>query len=352
MKAVVKFKLGLDGVEYREVPEPSPKPGEVKIKVLAAGICGSDIHTYKDEYSKGRVVNMPVTLGHEFVGQICELGEGVTDRKVGDWVTAAPACYSCGECWYCKRGLITLCPSRASIGTHRNGAMAEYVVVPAKFSYKLPDSCTDIEDKKTYALAEPFCCIARGIYQRINVTPGDIVVVSGHGPMGLRAVELFKSRGAYVILSGLPMDEHRLKLGLELGADEIVTSFEDLQKAVYAKNKYGADITCDTASVAPSLENCFEIIRPNGTHLQIGVLGKAVTVDLDKLFAKEAAYVPTNSTAESTWEMGMSLLASGRFNLRPLMNMQVPLSEWKSAFDAVIRKEKYKVVLLPDNTFE
>jgi len=133
MKGFVKFELGSEGIEYREVAEPTPKAGELKVKVLAAGICNSDVHAIHDE----RATVMPVVLGHEYVGQVVETCGEVGDFKVGDWVLTLPACYSCGECDMCKQGVVTLCKQRKSIGSHVNGAMANYVVVPAKYSFRL-----------------------------------------------------------------------------------------------------------------------------------------------------------------------------------------------------------------------
>lgn len=350
VKAVVKYALGSTGVAYRDMPEPAPGEGEIKVKVLAAGICGSDIHALHD--SGGRTVNMPCILGHEFVGCVTETGSDTDDVKPGDWVTALPACYSCGVCVYCQKGLVTLCRSRQSIGTHRQGAMAEYVVVPAKYAFRLPERAETLEDKKTYALAEPFCCAVRGVYERIDVKPGDLAVVSGPGPMGIMAAMLFKQRGAYVIVSGLPQDQMRLDLAIRMGADEVVTSSEELMNAVYRKNTFGADITCDIAAVVPSLDTCLSVLRPNGVHLQIGLLGKPVQADLDKLFARETTFVSTNSTAVSSWKIGMELLGSGAVDLKPLMDLQCKLSDWRTGFDAVISKSSYKVVLIPEHDFD
>ena len=348
MKGLVKFAAGLDGIELRQLPEPVPRPGELKIKVLAAGICGSDIHAYFDE----RYLEMPVILGHEFVGQVSQTCGDVGDFQVGDWVTALPACYSCGQCALCKAGLVTLCAHRRSIGSYDDGAMANYVVVPAKYAFRLPESAKTLHQKKLYALAEPMCCVARGVYERIDVKPGDVVVVSGPGPMGIMAAQLFKSRGAYVIVSGLPADREKLALARSLGADETVTGEQELLQAIHKKNPAGADITCDCTGVPASLRTCLRVVRTHGVHLQIGVYGKPVEVDLDELFLKEVNYVATNSTAVSSWQIGMRLLAEGKVDLEPLMNLELPLESWKEGFEAAIRKEKYKIVLLPDNDFE
>ncbi len=110
-------------MELREVPEPTPQEGELKVKVMAAGICGGDISAMMDL----RECFMPVALGHEYVGGGTETWGDAGDFRVGDWVVTLPACYSCGECEFCRRGEVTLCKKRRSIGSHKNGAMAEYV---------------------------------------------------------------------------------------------------------------------------------------------------------------------------------------------------------------------------------
>lgn len=342
MKAIVKFAYGKDGMGVREVPEPIPGEGEMKVKVLAAGICGGDIHSMLDE----RDTIMPVTLGHEYVGQVVETCGDVGEFKVGDYVVTLPACYSCGECEFCKAGMVTLCPQRASIGTHRNGAMAEYVVVPAKYSFKVPD---EEEDKISYALTEPFNCAVHGVYERINVKPGDVAVVSGPGTIGQFAVQALKSRGAYVIASGLKDDAHRLKLALELGADVAVDNFDDLQKEIKKVNPAGADIVVEAAGHPASLSTCLKVAKMKGTLLVLGTYGgHDITFRFDTTHEKEMDVYASNSTAMSTWDIGLKLINEKKVNLGPLVSLKLPLSEWKRGFEAVINKEAYKVVFCPE----
>ena len=348
MKGLVKYALGMEGVALRELPEPAPGEGELKIKVLAAGICNSDVHAIHDE----RSVTMPVVLGHEFVGQVVETCGDVRDFQVGDWVTALPACYSCGECWLCRQGLVTLCNQRKSIGSHRNGAMANYVVVPAKYAYKLPDSAKTLEEKALYALAEPLACMARAAYEKVDVKPGDTVVVSGPGIMGQYAAQLFKSRGAYVIVSGLPGDREKLELAVSLGADDYATGFEELRQKVYARSPKGADITCDCAGVTPSLETCMQVIRQLGTHVQVGLFGGRVPFRLDAIFDREVAYIPSNSSSCTAWEITMKLLEEKKVTMAPFASVKLPLEQWEQGLETVLRKAAYKVLLMPDNTFD
>lgn len=348
MKGLVKFALGMEGVALREIPEPSPKEGELKVKVLAAGICNSDIHAIHDE----RSVTMPVVMGHEYVGEVVECCGSVGDFKVGDWVVSLPACYSCDECYLCKKGLVTLCKERKSIGSHLDGAMANYVIVPAKYSFKISDNAKTLEEKINYALSAPLACMVRGVYEKIEVNKGDTVVIIGPGIMGQLAVQLFKERGAYVILSGLPADGDKLELAKELGADCCVTSFDELRQAVYSNNPKGADITCDCTGVTPALENCMKVIRPMGTHLQIGLFGGKVPFRLDYMFDREVNYIPSNSSSVSSWAITLKLLGEEKIKLAPFISKHFSLDDWQKGIDAVLSKEAYKVILLPDNKFE
>lgn len=347
MKGLVKYALGAGGVALRELPDPIPREGELKVKVLAASICGSDIHAINDE----RSVTMPVVLGHEYVGQVVETCGDVGDFTIGDWVLTLPACYSCGTCDLCKAGLVTLCKSRRSIGSHRNGAMANYLVVPAKYSFKVPASAVTRQEKITYALTEPLACVVRGVCEKSGVKAGDTVLVSGPGIMGQFAAQVFKAMGAYVIVSGLPSDHAKLALAKELGADEIITDIESLRKTVYTRNPAGADITCDATGVIPSLNTCMQVIRPLGTHLQLGMFGGEIPFRLDSLFDREVNYVPSNSTAVSSWSTTLDLLAEKKVTMAPFVSMQVPLEDWQQAFDAVLKKKVYKALLLPENHF-
>ena len=340
MKALVKFDKTRAGMALREVPVPEPCEGEIRLEIKAAGICGSDVHTMNDE----RVTAIPVILGHEYVGVVEKTCGDVGDLKVGDWVTGIPAAYNCGVCEYCKNGEVTLCPDHKSLGVFKDGAMAKYMVTRAAFVNKIPDH---VEDKLIYAAAEPLACVVRGVYERIEVQPGDVAVVSGPGTMGLFAVEVLKARGAYVIASGLPADEKRLELALKLGADKAVQSYEELEEAVKEVSPCGADVAVETAGVAPSLNTCLKIVKTHGKVLELGIISGKHNIDLGQVFAKELAVYGSNSTATTTWDITMDLLNSGKVDLAPIISLRLPLEEWEAGFDATVNKTAYKVLLMP-----
>ena len=342
MKALVKFGKGREGMEIREVPIPVPGEGEVLLRVKAVGICGSDLHAMNDE----RKVAIPVILGHEFVGEVVETCGNCGDVKIGDWVTGIPAAYNCGKCEYCQKGEVTICPEHESVGVMRNGGMAEYMVYPAAFCHKVNENLSD-EEKLAYAAAEPLGCAVRGVYERINVNPGDVAVVSGPGAIGLFTLQALKSKSAYVIVSGLPMDRHRLEKALELGADKVVESFEELQAAVAEVSPNGADIACEAAGVAPSFATCLKIVKIHGTILQLGMYAKDIVCDMNAVFNKELFISGSNSTGTKTWETTIELLNSKKVDLNPIISLKLPLDKWEEGFDATINKTAFKVLLLP-----
>jgi threonine dehydrogenase-like Zn-dependent dehydrogenase len=287
---------------------------------------------------------MPVTLGHEYVGVVTETCGVVGNFRIGDWVVTLPACYSCGECNFCRRGEVTLCKQRRSIGSHRNGAMAEYLIVPAKYSFKIPEN---IEDRLACAAIEPLACAGRGICERIDVKPGDVAVLSGPGNIGLAAIEFLKLRGAYVIASGLPSDGHRLKVARQLGADVAVDNVSDLKAAVEAKNSWGADIAVEASGADASLNICLDIVKTHGTLLELGVFTHVVTCKFGRIFEKELFVTASNSTAMSTWELTLRLLGEGKLDLPGLVSLRVPLEEWERGFEAARNREALKILLIP-----
>jgi len=340
MKALVKYALGPEGVQIQDIPKPTPAANEILMKITACGICGSDLHSLHDQ----RDVQMPVVLGHEYVGVVEEVGADVTDLKVGDYVTGLPACYSCGECVYCKAGEVTLCKQRKSVGTHRNGAMAEYMVCPAKYCFKIP---ADDPNKEKYAMAEPFACAVRGTYGKLKVNEGDIAVVSGPGTIGLFVVQCLLAQGARVIVSGLAHDLPRLKKAVELGAEKYVTSGDELNAYLAEVAPLGADISVDCTGVAPSLDTCLKVVRTHGQVLIMGVFPKPVLVDVNQIFMKELKVYSSNSTAMSDWDIALDLLYSGKVDISFALSLKLPLDEWKKGFDAVIDKSAFKVLLFP-----
>lgn len=343
MKALVKYKKGSgkDTLQLMDVPEPFPKQDEIKIKINGIGICGTDIHIMMDEF-----VNFPpVTIGHEYIGVVTEKGEDVTDFEIGDYVVSLTAVKTCGKCPYCRQDLRMLCNDRRSIGCMINGAMAEYLVIPADMAFKIPE---EVEDKDSIMILEPAACVVRGVIERSAVNAGDVVVVSGPGTIGQLAAQVAKAQGAYVILSGLSSDSERLKLAKEIGAaDEIASDLEGLKGILASVAPYGADVVFECAGAQSSARNCIEVVKKTGIFTQIGLYGKEVKIDMDKLLCKEVIVTNTFATERTSWERCIKLLKENKFTFKPLISKKLPIEKWEEAFDLYMKNEGFKIVLIP-----
>lgn len=210
MKAVILKSIEGKKFSIEDVNEPVAKSNDVKIKVEAAGICATDIHIAEGEFN----AILPLILGHEFSGTVVEIGDCVSNIKVGDRVTAESVIYSCGKCAYCISGHYSICKERKAIGVQFNGAFAEYVLVPHEKVFKLHDNIDFI----SAALTELLACCVHGLVEETNISAGDRVLISGPGPLGLLALQVAKIQGGEIAICGIEQDSRRLHLARELGA--------------------------------------------------------------------------------------------------------------------------------------
>lgn len=341
MKAVVKTSAGIGNVEVRDVPEPTPKPDEVKVEVKAASICGTDIHIYYDEYAN----SPPVVLGHEMSGVVVEVGEKITRFKKGDRVTSETFKYTCGRCRFCQIGLIGLCVERISMGVHVDGAFTKYVLQREESLHKLPDNI----DFTAGALCEPTAAAVRAVYERARILPGDVVMVSGPGPIGLLCVQAVKSQGAIVMLCGARDDGNRLVLGKELGADFVidVSKADPLILLRDITDGFGADVVVECGGTKASLDQCIRAARKGAQLVQVGLFGHSVEVNMDQAVIKELTVLPSFTYRHRTWERVIKLLEEGKLKTAPLISGQFPLTEWEKAFETVKARQGHKYLLLP-----
>jgi L-iditol 2-dehydrogenase len=340
MKALVKEGYGRAGIFIRNIPVPVPGTGEIKVKVLAAGICGTDIHIMNDEYA----YHPPVVLGHEYIGIVAEVGADAEDFAIGDYVVSLTAAITCGKCRYCREGLLMLCDKRLSIGSGTNGAMAEYMKIPSRLAFKVPET---IENKEELVMAEPLACAVRAVLEQSRVKAGDIVLVSGPGTIGLLVLQLAKIQGAYVIVSGLPQDAKRLGLALELGADKIISDPDSLQQVIRESDPYGVDAVFECSGASQSIDACLEALRKQGTYTQVGLFGKNVAINFDKFLYKEITITTSFAQERTSWITALRLMENGKLRLAPLISHRIPLDEWEKGFDMFMNREGNKIVLMP-----
>ena len=343
MKAVVKTRPEPGNVALIDVPDPQAGPGHVVIEVHNAGVCGTDIHIFKSEY----VIKPPVILGHELSGTIAEVGPGVTRLNVGDRVTVNPSAGKlCGKCRYCQIGAPFFCIDRSAVGSGMNGGFAKYCCVRQEIVVPLPDNL----DFETGALCEPFACALQAVVELTTIKPSDVVVVSGPGPIGLLCAMLAKKHGSRVVLLGTSEDASRLALGRSLGADDAVNvEAEDAKKIVAdITHGYGADVVFECAGAPASAALGLELVRKMGRYTQVGIFGKPLQIDLDKVVIKQVHFQGSMCHTWETWERTMRFLRQEIIDLRPLISNRLPLSRWEDAFQSVIAKKEIKVLLHPE----
>ncbi len=343
MKAVVKTRPEPGNVEFIDMPDPEAGPGHVVIEVQNAGVCGTDLHIYKSEY----VIKPPVILGHELCGGIVEVGSGVTRFKAGDRVTVNPSAGKlCGNCRYCQIGAPFFCVDRSAVGSGMNGGFAKYCCVRQEIVYPLPESLDD----QTGALCEPFACALQAVVELTLIEPGEIVVVAGPGPIGIMCTMLAKTRGARVILLGTSGDADRMTVAQGLGADHVIdVETQDARAIIQDLTQgYGADVVFECSGAAESAELCLDVVRKMGRYTQVGIFGKPLQMDLDKVVVKQVHLQGSMCHRWQTWERTLRFLEQDLVDLRPLITNRLPLSRWEEAFQGVLAKKELKVLLYPE----
>ena len=331
-------------MEIRDIPEPKPGSGQVKIEIKAAGICGSDLHIFHDDIA-GIPINPPVITGHEFCGIVVQTGDGVTRWKVGDRVTSETAFSFCGECMFCRTGRYNLCNQRRTLGYWYNGVFTKYTVVPQERVHCLPDHVDFIAG----ALCEPLACVTHAVLELTSIETGDVVLVSGPGSIGLQALQVAKSAGAIVVVSGTDIDQERLAIAKKLGADHVVdvtkeNIFEVIDKVTGCK---GADVTLECSGVARASNDGLLLTRKGGQFTQIGLFGKPIQIDFEKICFRELKVTGSLGSTWTSWEKAIQLIAAGTVDTKVLVSDILPVTEWKKAFDMFEKKEGMKLILTP-----
>jgi L-iditol 2-dehydrogenase len=330
---------------YQEVPEPEVREDEVLIRVRACGICGSDVHGMDGSTGRRRP---PIIMGHEASGVIAEIGEKVTGWNKGDRVTFDSTVY-CGSCWFCQRGLINLCDQRQVLGVscedyRRHGAFAEYVAVPQRILYRLPEAVSFEHAAMVEAVS-----IAVHAVERTPVSLGDTAVVVGTGMIGLLVVQALRLAGCGNIIA-VDLDEERLKLAQRFGADlSLKADGCDVSKEVkhYTRGR-GADLAMEVVGTGPSLNSAVASLRKGGALTLVGNLKPSVDLPLQAVVTRQLTlYGSCASSGE--YPTCLDLMARGAINTQALISATPPLAEGALWFKRLYDREPglMKVILCP-----
>lgn len=343
MRAIVKYGRQNGDVEVRDVPEPGKiGPNQVLLDVKAAGVCGSDIHMWREQQSWA--VKLPLVLGHEFCGVIADVGDQVTGYKVGDRVACETAAQVCGQCVYCLSGNYNLCPNRLGYGALADGAFTRYVVARPQILHRVPDNVPF----EHAALTEPICVAYNALVEKTQMKPGDFVVIQGPGPIGIMALQIVRLRGAgTIVVLGTDVDKHRLDVAAELGAHYTVNiQHEDPMQLIKSLGDgFGADLVVDCTGVSKALKQSLEMVRPNGRITKIGWGPQPLDFNLDPLVGKAVTLQGSFSHTYPTWERVLGLLSTGQVNLNPVIGGVYGLDEWEEGFSKMEEGHNVKSVL-------
>lgn len=343
MKALVLKEY--NHFEYEDVPEPGIGSNDVLVEVKACGICGSDVHGM--DGSTGRRIP-PIIMGHEASGIIMEVGENVSEFSKGERVTFDSTIY-CGKCNFCKHGLINLCDNRRVLGVscneyRQNGAFAEYIAVPERTLYRLPDKISFEHATMIEALS-----IALHSVNRTPISINETAVVMGAGVIGQLVIQLLKISGCGRIIA-VDINKKKIELAMRSGADTGLNSDEnDVQSEIYkqTKNK-GADCVFEVVGIPQTIKTAVNSIKKGGSLTLIGNLSSIIELPLQLIVTREIS-IYGSCASSGEYPICIDLIDRGIINVEPLINAVADLRDGQLWFERLYKQEEglMKVILRP-----
>jgi len=339
MQAIVKEKRA-PGLTVTTVPKPAPGPGEVLIAVRHAGVCGTDLHIADwDPWAQGRI-KPPIVIGHEFAGEIVELGDGVTGLRKGQLVTAEGHIV-CGHCLQCRTGNSHICKNTRIIGVDRDGAFAEYIVMPTTNVLTLSGIPTEVG-----AIMDP---MGNAFHTVLTAEiPGSTVFVVGCGPIGCFAIGIARAAGATKVIAS-DVNPKRLALAEKMGAHVTINAAKDdvVKTVVGETGGEGADVVCEMSGVPSALHQAFAAVRMGGRVQLLGIPKGDVPVDFanEIIFKGITIYGVIGRKMYETWHQMRRFLTGGQFDPRPVITHRFPLAKIDDALAAIRSGDAGKVIL-------
>ncbi|QDT69188.1 Sorbitol dehydrogenase [Planctomycetes bacterium MalM25] len=334
-------------LEIQEVDLPALSDDAVLIRVAACGVCGSDVHGY--DGSSGRRIP-PLVMGHEAAGIIEEVGAAVTDFAPGDRVTFDSTVY-CGECDFCKRGKINLCDQRQVLGVscgdyRRHGAFAEFVTVPERILYRLPDNFPFEQAALIEAVSVAVHAVAN--HQLADRSDG-VGVVVGAGMIGLLIIQVLRAEGCRTIVA-VDIDDDRLAMAARLGADHTINAKRDDAATAVRRltSGVGADFALEAVGATETVRTAIESVAKGGDVTLVGNISAEIELPLQSVVTREITLYGSCASA-GEYPRCIELMASGAVDVTPLISATAPLSEGAEWFDRLYNREAglMKVVLKP-----
>lgn len=326
-------------IDLVDLDIPKVKKGEALIRVKYAGICGSDLHVYHGAHPTAK---FPVIPGHEFVGELVELGEDAcTDIKPGETVVAQPFS-SCGVCEACITGNDNVCQSLKLLGAHMNGCFAEYVTIPAKKMYRLPKTV----DLKLAALAEPLAVAVHDV-RRSGLKVGQNALIIGGGPIGIFIAMVAQMAGAQVYIS--EVSDFRLNFAREMGYETLNPMNDDFDGRVSEITKgKGFDVVFEVSGSKAGIASTTKLVKISGTVMVVGMAADKYPVDTTAVFLKQVNLQGVRIHSQEAFAAAVDILIGGKLNvqLSQLISKTYELKDVKTAYEYVLSNSDYFKVLL------
>lgn len=331
--------LGIGKIGFSERPVPSPKPGEVLVKVEKVGICGSDLHYYEQGRIGDYVVKPPFILGHEAGGKVVALGSGVTTLKIGDTVALEPG-KTCGTCEFCASGRYHLCPDVIFFATPPvDGVFGEYVAHPESLCFKVPDNLDSLDAALIEPLAVGFHAAGQG-----GAVVGQKAVIFGTGCIGLMSLLALKARGlsGITVVDVMPL---RLKKAMELGAAHVINAAEEdyLKEADKITNGKGFDLAIETSGVEISARNAIYSVKKGSVIVLVGYgasgeMNLPISLAMDKEITFKTVF-----RYHHIYPMAIDAVASGNIRPRDVVTNYFDFKDLQEAMDRSV-KDKANIV--------
>ena len=337
VKALVKASAG-PGFVLKDVPEPRIRDDEVLIRVRRAGVCGTDVHIYEwDAWAQGRV-RPPIVVGHEFAGEVAQVGRLVTDVREGDRVTAEGHIVD-GRCLLCRTGNAHVCPFTRIIGVDRDGCFAEYIAMPATNVWHLDDTVSfDVG-----GIHDP---MGNAFHTALTADiPGATVLVTGCGPIGIFAVGICKAAGASRIIA-TDVNDKRLALAKRMGAHDTVRPEQAREVVMGHTDNLGVDVVLEMSGVPSAIHQAFELVRVGGRVQMLGIPAKPMELNFatEVIFKGVTIYGVVGRRMYDTWHQMTRFLRSGLFDPTPVITHRFPLEAAEEAIRAIKSGEAGKVI--------
>jgi len=354
MKALCKYGTAFGGYRYEDIPEPVCGDEDIIIEVKAAAICGADMKHYKVENGSNEFNSV---RGHEFSGEIVQVGKDVKDWKVGQRIVSDNTGHVCGVCPACEAGNFLSCAEKMNLGLGygMSGGFTKYCKIPGEILRIHKRSIWEIPENISYeeaAVLDPICNAYTAIARRTKFLPGQDVVIFGTGPLGLFSVQIAKIMGAVnIVVVGLDHDKKvRFDMAKQLGATHLVnSSTEDVvARCQEICGKLGIGLVVDCAGANIVLKQAIEMVRPNGEIVRVGMGFKPVDFCINDISMKAISIIGHMAYDATSWRYALALLRSGKIQVKPMITHRLPLSEWDKGFSLMASKDAVKVILTYD----